>query len=240
MSNLVGGRSNQKMRTHMALVECAAQLVREGKTFTVAEVADSARVGRTTAYRYFPSVETLVVHATLYASTEVEKRSIDAALESKQTVEDRLRSVVEASDITITDHNYLYRTMLKLSLNNEGSDDELLPHRRGARKEVLESAIGMLRTQLGTKRYEKLIGALSLFIGIESVVVLHDVCFLSTKKAREIKIWGALAILKAALAETDQAGGSKSAKSDDQPLAVKPIVRKPVSRKTVSRKPAQR
>ncbi|KAA1003430.1 TetR/AcrR family transcriptional regulator [Paraburkholderia panacisoli] len=235
MSNLVGGRSNQKMRTHMALVECAAQFVREGKSFTVAEVADSARVGRTTAYRYFPSVETLVVHATLYAATEVEKRSIDAALESKQTVEDRLRSVVEASDVTITDHDYLYRTMLKLSLNNESSDDELLPHRRGARKEVLESAIGMLRTQLGTKRYEKLIGALSLFIGIESAVVLRDVCFLSTEKAREIKVWGALAILKAALAEMDQAGGSKSAKTEDEPLAAKRIVRKPVSRKAAQR-----
>jgi AcrR family transcriptional regulator len=235
MSNLVGGRSNQKMRTHMALVECAAQFVREGKSFTVAEVADSARVGRTTAYRYFPSVETLVVHATLYASTEIEKRSIDAALESKQTVEDRLRSVVEASDVTITDHDYLYRTMLKLSLNSESSDDELLPHRRGARKEVLESAIGMLRTQLGGKRYERLIGALSLFIGIESAVVLRDVCFLSTEKAREIKIWGALAILKAALAEMDQAGGSKSAKSADKPLAAKQIVRKTVSRKAAQR-----
>jgi AcrR family transcriptional regulator len=235
MSNLVGGRSNQKMRTHMALVECAAQFVREGKAFTVAEVADSARVGRTTAYRYFPSVETLVVHAALYAATEVEKRSIDAALESKQTVEDRLRSVVEASDVTITDHDYLYRTMLKLSLNNESSDDELLPHRRGARKEVLESAIGMLRTQLGTKRYERLIGALSLFIGIESAVVLRDVCFLSTEKAREIKIWGALAILKAALAEMDQAVGSKSAKSADEPLAAKQTVRKTVSRKAAQR-----
>lgn len=235
MSNLVGGRSNQKMRTHMALVECAAQYVREGKSFTVAEVADSARVGRTTAYRYFPSVETLVVHATLYASTEVEKRSIDAALESKQSVEDRLRSVVEASDVTITDHDYLYRTMLKLSLNNEGTDDELLPHRRGARKEVLDSAIGVLRTQLGPKRYEKLIGALSLFIGIESAVVLRDVCFLSTEKAREIKIWGALAILKAALAEMDQASGSKSAKSEDKPLVVKGIVRKAASRKSAQR-----
>ena len=235
MSNLVGGRSNQKMRTHMALVECAAQYVREGKSFTVAEVADSARVGRTTAYRYFPSVETLVVHATLYAATEVEKRSIDAALESKQTVEDRLRSVVEASDVTITDHDYLYRTMLKLSLNSESSEDELLPHRRGARKEVLESAIGMLRTQLGGKRYERLIGALSLFIGIESAVVLRDVCFLSTEKAREIKIWGALAILKEALAEMNQSSGSKSAKNADEPVAARQTARKTVPRKVAQR-----
>jgi AcrR family transcriptional regulator len=235
MSNLAGGRSNQKMRTHMALVECAAQFVREGKSFTVAEVADSARVGRTTAYRYFPSVETLVVHATLYAATEVEKRSIDAALESKETVEERLRSVVEASDVTITDHDYLYRTMLRLSLNNESSDDELLPQRRGARKEVLESAIGMLRSQLGAKRYEKLISALSLFIGIESAVVLRDVCFLSTEKAREIKVWGALALLKAALAEIDQTGGSKPSRADDDGIAAKPGAKKAARRKTAQR-----
>jgi hypothetical protein len=125
--------------------------------------------------------------------------------------------------------------MLKLSLNSESSDDELLPHRRGARKEVLESAIGMLRTQLGGKRYERLIGALSLFIGIESAVVLRDVCFLSTEKAREIKIWGALAILKAALAEMDQSSGSKSAKSADEPVGAKQTARKTVSRKVAQR-----
>lgn len=212
MSNLTGGRTNQKLRTHVALVECAAQLVREGKTFTVAEVADRARIGRTTAYRYFPSVETLVVHATLFASTQVEKESIDAALESKDTSEDRLRSVVEASDITITDHDYLYRTMLRLSLNADNAGDDALPQRRGARKEVLESAIGALRGQLGAKRYEKVIAALSLFIGIESSVVLRDVCLLSVEKAREVKIWGASAILSAALAEAEQAAKAKSAK----------------------------
>ncbi|MFP3559792.1 hypothetical protein SB861_55790, partial [Paraburkholderia sp. SIMBA_049] len=76
---------------------------------------------------------------------------------------------------------------------------------------------------------------LSLFIGIESAVVLRDVCFLSTEKAREIKIWGALAILKAALAEMDQAGGAKSAKSADETLATRQIVRKTVSRKAAQR-----
>jgi len=149
MSNLTGGRTNQKLRTHIALVECAAQFVREGKTFAVAEVADRARVGRTTAYRYFPSVETLVVHATLFASTQVEKESIDAALESKETSEDRLRSVVEASDITITDHDYLYRTMLRLSLNADNAGDDELPRRRGARKEVLNLLLAPYVASLG-------------------------------------------------------------------------------------------
>jgi AcrR family transcriptional regulator len=204
MSNLVGGRTNQKLRTHVALVEAAAQLVREGKTFTVAEVADLARVGRTTAYRYFPTVEQLVVHASLYATTEVEKQMIGAALESSTSPDDRLQAVVEASDTSINDHDYLYRTMLQQSLNGQNSGGEGLPRRSGARRAVIDSAIGDLRKLLGEKQYEKLTATLSLFIGIEAAVVLRDVCLMSREKAREAKVWGAIALLKAALAEAKQ------------------------------------
>jgi len=214
MSNLTGGRTNQKLRTHLALVEAAAQLVREGKTFTVAEAADRARVGRTTAYRYFPSVETLVVHASLYAVTEVEKQSIGAALESKTSADNRLRAVIEASDQSIADHEYLYRTMLRLSLNTETSEEGELPRRSNVRKEVLDSAIGALRKQLGEKHYERLTAALSLFLGIEAAVVMRDVCMLSPEKARDVKVWGASLILAGALRE---AARSARARSNEKP-----------------------
>ena len=212
MSNLDGGRVNQKLRTYVDLVECAAQFVREGKTFTVAEVADRAKVGRTTAYRYFPSVETLIAHASLHATTEVEKDSIDAALESKISAEDRLRAVIEASDESIRAHEYLYRTMLRMSLSNDDAHENVLPRRVGARKGVLDSAVGGLRAQLGDERYERLSAALSLFLGIESTVVLSDVCMLPCDKARDVKVWGAGVILAAALAEASQnAKGSRPA-----------------------------
>src|ERR1700730_1686427 len=210
MSNLTGGRTNQKLRTHLALVEAAAQLVREGKTFTVAEAADRARVGRTTAYRYFPSVETLVVHASLYAVTEVEKQSIGAALESKTSADNRLRAVIEASDQSIADHEYLYRTMLRISLNAETSEEGELPRRSNVRKEVLDSAIGALRKQLGEKHYERLTAALSLFLGIEAAVVLRDVCMLPPEKARDVKVWGASLILEGALREAARSARSRS------------------------------
>ncbi|MEK1934075.1 MAG: TetR/AcrR family transcriptional regulator, partial [Pararhizobium sp.] len=206
MSNLVGGRTNQKRRTHVALVECAAEFVREGKGFTVAEVADRAQVGRTTAYRYFPSVDVLIAHATLYATTEVEKKTIGAALESKTTPEDRLRSVIEASDTSIVDHDFLYRTMLRLTLSVDNVHEGVPLRRSGARKELLEAAVGALRSQLGEKRYERLTAALSLFLGIEAAVVLSDVCLLTPEKAREVKVWGAQAILAAALAEASESG----------------------------------
>jgi AcrR family transcriptional regulator len=216
MSNLTEGRTNQKLRTHRAIVEAAAQLVREGKTFSVADVADLARVGRTTAYRYFPSVETLVAHASLHAVTEVEKQSIGAALESTTEADERLRTVIEASDKSITDHENLYRTMLKLSLSGETTEEADLPHRSGARKDVLDSAIGTLRRQLGEKHYERLIAALSLFVGIEAAVVLRDVCLLPADKARDVKVWGANLILEGALREAARKTRARAAEKSSR------------------------
>src|SRR5260370_20454718 len=106
-SNLEGGRTNQKLRTHIALIECAAELLKEGKTFTVADVADKARVGRTTAYRYFPSVEQLVVHASLHAITEVEKKNIGLELEGSTSPYERLRRVIQARAKTTQEHPHM-------------------------------------------------------------------------------------------------------------------------------------
>jgi len=196
-SNLEGGRTNQKLRTHIALVECAANLLKDGKTFTVADVADRARVGRTTAYRYFPSVDQLVVHASLHAITEVEKKNIGLELEGANSPYERLRRVIEASDKSIKDHEHLYRTMLRESLSNDSDSD--LPRRSGARKAILDSALGALKRELGDRRYERLTAALSLFIGVEAAVVMRDVVKISDEEAREIKVWGANVILQAML-----------------------------------------
>jgi len=214
MSNLIGGRTNQKLRTHIALVECAAQLVKAGKTFTVAEVADIARVGRTTAYRYFPKVEQLVVHASLHAITEVEKQSIGTELEGSTSPYERLRRVIEASDRSINEHEHLYRTMLVHSVNGDNQRDNDLPRRSGARKAVLDSAIGSLKRELGERRYERLTATLSLFLGIEAAVVLRDVCLVSDEEAREIKVWGANVILQAALLESSQRATITKSKKD--------------------------
>lgn len=214
-SNLEGGRTNQKLRTHIALVECAAKLLKDGKTFTVADVADQARIGRTTAYRYFPSVEQLIVHASLHAITEVEKKSIGMELEGATSPYERLRRVIEASDTSIKDHEHIYRTMLRESLNGEESD---LPRRSGARKAVLDAAIGSLRRELGDKRYERLTAALSLFLGVEAAVVMRDVVRIPDEDAREIKVWGANVILQAMLLEAAHpTPGARSSKKESPP-----------------------
>ena len=59
------GRVNQKRRTRAAILAAAVELLKRGKSPTVAEVADAALVSRATAYRYFPTQEYLLFEAAL-------------------------------------------------------------------------------------------------------------------------------------------------------------------------------
>ncbi len=201
MVSLSKGRVNQKLRTRNALVETAARMIRDRKTFTVADVADAAKVGRTTAYRYFPTLDELVGHATLWALTETEDAQIAQARENGGSLHERLMSIVAFSDASIAQHEAEYRTMLRMSLEQKTGEADSLPRRSGLRANHLAEALASLEDELGAPRFRTLCAGLSLFIGIESSVVLRDVCLLGEDEAREVKFWGAGAMLDAALAE---------------------------------------
>lgn len=57
------GRSNQKKRTRMAIVEAARGLIGTGSEVTMPEVARVALVSEATAYRYFPDLPSLIGEA---------------------------------------------------------------------------------------------------------------------------------------------------------------------------------
>lgn len=200
MPYLDSGRVNQKLRTRTVLVEVAARLIREGKPFTVAEVADIAMVGRTTAYRYFPTLERLLADAALWAATKTEQAEFERQLAEATSVPDRVHAVVDISDRSTTEHEVEYRTMLRLSLDSNQSA-ALMPKRIGVRAKLVTEALQGMEEELGTEAYKKLSAALSLFIGIEASIVLKDVCQLSAQEAREVKLWGARSVLDAAVKE---------------------------------------
>lgn len=227
MTILTGGRVNQKLRTRNALVEVASVLLREGKTFTVADVADMARVGKTTAYRYFPTADTLIAQASAHAASQIGEQIMDQRIEGETSPAERLRLVFETADAHVEEQQHLYRTMLRLSLSNNDEDDEHPPRRSGIRQHILESAIGATRPELGDKKFSLLLDALTVMIGIEADVVLKDVCLLSTDKARTVKLWAANALLEAAGAEARAAPAKPPAHAS---------VKKQV--KTVSARPA--
>jgi AcrR family transcriptional regulator len=212
MYSLTKGKVRQKVRTFNALVETAAHLISERKNFTVADVADLAKVGRTTAYRYFPTLDTLTAQAVLWQVTRIVADHAAAILPESFPIEQRLASLVDMSDRSTSQYETEQRTMLRLSL-----DDSIVPRggpkRLGLRLELVDKAIAGLPPKLGSAAYSRLRAALCLFIGIESTVVLRDVCMLDAKQARAVKLWGAQCVLQVALGDIAKAPKRKTGKS---------------------------
>lgn len=205
---LTSGRVNQKHRTREALLDAAAELIRAGRNFSIGEVADIAKVGRTTAYRYFPSIDLLVAHAALWKVAGQEQSEFEARFERCETPFDRVEAVVLESDRSTNEHKNEFRAMLRVSLEQGGDDKE---HRSRIRYFVLKKALEGLQEQLGKGAFERVVCALSLTVGVEAQIVLRDICLLSGNAARDVKLWAARAILKEALAEVASSNREKAA-----------------------------
>src|SRR5215212_1898352 len=96
------GRVNQKRRTRASLLAAAVELLKRGKSPTVAEVADAALVSRATAYRYFPTQEYLLFEAAL----ESTRSDIDRELDENMPPEDpeaRIDTLIRALQGRIAD-----------------------------------------------------------------------------------------------------------------------------------------
>jgi AcrR family transcriptional regulator len=209
-TDLASGRANQKARTRQALVEAAMAFVRQGQEFSVADVADAARVGRTTAYCYFPTREALFAQAVLTLVASNDYPDFYELFRQSSDVAARVDAVVETSDASITLHEEQYRAMLRLSLEADPADE--LPRRPAYRRQWLTDALDPLRDTLDPRSFGRLVAALSLCVGIEAQISLCDVCGLTPDEARAVKLWTARALLKAALAEIEQGGSTPQAR----------------------------
>src|SRR3954449_3414214 len=85
------GRVNQKRRTRSAIVDAARATIDRGDTPTVAQAAAEALVSRTTAYRYFPTQESLLLELTVSVAVkgidELLAGPVDAATPQERVLE---------------------------------------------------------------------------------------------------------------------------------------------------------
>ena len=77
-----------------------------------------------------------------------------------------------------------------------------LPRRPGNRLRYLGQALAPLADQLEAEHFERLMMALALCVGIESMVVMKDICGLTPSEAEAVKLWAARALVRAALNES--------------------------------------
>lgn len=205
-ATVVRDRSAQKRRTRRAILSAAVTLMHQGKKPTVTTVAAMAEVSRRTVYQYFPTLEQLLTEAAMDGiRTEVE-RALEMA--EPDDVWARLDTVVSAGLRSAIGAEVLLRTMIRLTIEHRldeasGGPQREAPLRGGRRIEWIETALEPVREQLGEVRFERLVSALALMIGIEALLVLRDIRGLDAASMEELSRWASRALLKASLEESD-------------------------------------
>jgi len=195
-----------KARTRKLMLETAIALMQRGQTPSVSAVAEAAEVSRATAYRYFPS-QAALVHAVVN-----EALGPILGWQSGETdPEARVRDLIESSLPRISEFEATFKAALKLSLEQwaerqAGTLGTEPPFKRGHRVELLQKAIAPLRGTLPEPQFQRLAQALSLTYGLEVLIVLRDIWGLAFDETREVALWAANALVRAALAEVGASG----------------------------------
>lgn len=192
------GRPNQKSRTRKDLLQAASRLLKQGRKPTLDEIAEEALVSRATAYRYFQSVESLLVEAPLdgavpdpdelfrdYASTD--------PVERLERVDTALFGTLYANEVSL-------RMMLAHSLQRSvgGENNGEFPVRQNRRTALIEAALWPARNQFKPAALKTLTKTLALIIGTEAMVVFKDVLQLEESDARKVRRWAIRALVDAA------------------------------------------
>lgn len=189
-----GGYSNLKRRTREALVVAAREFVSRGITPTVEQVAVAAAISRTTAYRYFPNQNALLVAA----HPEVGVRSLLDA-DAPQNPLARLEAVIDKFLDLVAQSETQQRTMLRISLETGSPPDPPLPLRQGRAIAWITEALDPLRDRFSEPEIHQLALAIRSAVGIEALVWLCDVAGLSRASAAQLMRWSARSLLEAAL-----------------------------------------
>ena len=149
------GRTRQKARTREAVIAAARAHMAAGTTPTVEQAADAAGVSRATAYRYFPNQRTMLVAAY----PEIEARSLLGA-DPPDDVAARLDRVIDEVTRMLIDREPELRTMLRLSLETEGTHRQHLLLRQGRVIGWLEEALQPLKGKLPKAELRRLVYAI--------------------------------------------------------------------------------
>jgi AcrR family transcriptional regulator len=199
------GRYRQKRRTRGAIVAATSALLQSGITPSVGEIADAADVSRRTVYSYFPTLEQLLLDATLglLSQTAVDD-AIDAADAGGHDPEERVAAMIRAFASISADTLPLGRSLIRLTVDAP-RDDQSSPKRGYRRVGWIERALEPLRDRLDPDEFERLVSALAMVVGWEAEIVLQDLRGLDPDAELAVTLWTARTIVRAALEEHDAA-----------------------------------
>jgi AcrR family transcriptional regulator len=189
----------QRRRTRKAIVDATRQLITDGQSPSIDDIAAAADVSRRTIYMYFPTIDQLLLDA---ATGLLAETSVDAVLDPDRHGDDvfaRADALAKALVDLAPKALPLGRKIISLTVDAPPANDGV---RRGYRRiEWIERAIEPIRSQLDDEQYDRLVSALAVMLGWEAMVVLRDVRGLDAADEEAVIRWTTRALIEAMLAE---------------------------------------
>lgn len=189
------GRPAQRRRTRRGIIAATMRLLSEGRTPTIDEIAAAADVARRTVYTHFPTLDQLILDASMGAMAGNE---VEAEFEPDADAADRVDAIVEALYRHADEWLPLGRRVVALTAASPSTDG---PRRGQRRVDWIERAVEPLRDRLTDEQYERLVSSLCIVLGWEAMIVLEDIRGHDRQRERQVNSWAARALVRAMLEE---------------------------------------
>lgn len=198
-TDLSQGRTNQKVRTRLGLLETARRMLEDGQDPTLEEVAEAAMVSRATAYRYFSSIDELRAEAFIGGPDLGTPQDVLAEIGSEAGLAERVDHVVRHLSRHLLDNPRATHLMMR-SLYDVWLDE---PDSRPARRlDFLEAALAGHTDSLSDADRDRLLHGLAIVCGAEATLAAVDVCRLDPERALDVLAWAARVIVDRVLEES--------------------------------------
>ncbi|MGW2419526.1 TetR/AcrR family transcriptional regulator [Streptomyces sp. NPDC001709] len=198
-TQLGAGRSNQKKRTRMAIVEAARALIGRGADVTMPAIARTALVSEATAYRYFPDLPSLISEA-LAGTWPAPADALRPVADSPDPVE-RVAYACEFLLRGILARQGAVRAMIAATITRP----ETVKMRPGIRFGLIDHALEPLKDTLRATdpdAFAQLERDLAVVVSAEALFSLTDLCGLTPDEAVASAVRTATTLTEAAVRAT--------------------------------------
>jgi len=184
--NMDSGRIAQKMKTRKKLLLAANKMMIQGEEISVEQVAKEAGVSKATAYRYFSDKEILQREASLDNKSE-DKDDLFSEF-SPDDLNGRINKLLQYHFDILTKNENEFRLYLSAVMQDSVQNKKNYS-RAGRRILLTEEALISLKKNKSTEEFDKMVSAISVILGIESITILKDLCGLENDKILETWKW---------------------------------------------------
>lgn len=183
---LESGRIGQKRKTRELLLATAKRMLVKGENISVEQVALVAGISKATAYRYFSNKDILLKEASLQRGL-MDKDDLFGDIDVCN-LNARIEKLIDYHFEVLTTNEDVFRLYLGAIMQNSVRDKKNYS-RGGKRILLIAEALLPLKKEISKETFDKMVNAISLLMGIESISILKDICGLENGSIQEMWKW---------------------------------------------------